>query len=98
MLAEMPELGKLTAQTAAALADVAPYNRDSGAQNGIRRINGGRGAVRTTLYMAVLSAVRHDRILKEFYLRLRAAGKKAARRHDRLHTQARHPHEPSPQK
>jgi transposase len=41
MLAEMPELGKLTAQTAAALAGVAPYNRDSGAQNGIRRINGG---------------------------------------------------------
>jgi transposase len=76
MLAEMPELGKLTAQTAAALAGVAPYNRDSGGQNGIRRINGGRGAVRCALYMATLSAVRHDRILKEFYLRLRAAGKK----------------------
>jgi len=76
MLAEMPELGKLTTQTAAALAGVAPYNRDSGGQNGIRRINGGRGAVRCALYMATLSAVRHDRILKEFYLRLRAAGKK----------------------
>jgi transposase len=76
MLAEMPELGKLTTQTAAALAGVAPYNRDSGDQNGIRRINGGRGAVRCALYMATLSAVRHDRILKEFYLRLRAAGKK----------------------
>ncbi len=76
MLAEMPELGKLTTQTAAALAGVAPYNRDSGAQNGIRRINGGRGAVRCALYMATLSAVRHDRILKEFYLRLLAAGKK----------------------
>ncbi len=76
MLAEMPELGKLTTQTAAALAGVAPYNRDSGGQNGIRRINGGRGAVRCALYMATLSAVRHDRILKEFYLRLRANGKK----------------------
>jgi len=75
-LAEMPELGKLTPKTAAALAGVAPYNRDSGDRNGIRRINGGRGAVRCSLYMATLSAVRHDRILKEFYLRLRAAGKK----------------------
>src|ERR1039457_1721903 len=76
MLAEMPELGKLTTQTAAALAGVAPYNRDSGGQTGVRRINGGRAAVRCALYMATLSAVRHDRILKEFYLRLRAAGKK----------------------
>ncbi len=76
MLAEMPELGQLTSQTAAALAGVAPYNRDSGAQRGVRRISGGRGAVRCALYMATLSAVRHDRILKEFYLRLRAAGKK----------------------
>jgi transposase len=55
---------------------VAPYNRDSGGQNGVRHINGGRAAVRCALYMATLSAVRHDRILKEFYLRLRAAGKK----------------------
>lgn len=76
MLAEMPELGKLTPQTAAALAGVAPYNRDSGGQNGRRRINSGRGVVRCALYMATLSAVRHDRILKEFYQRLRAAGKK----------------------
>jgi transposase len=76
LLAEMPELGQLNPQTAAALAGVAPYNRDSGGQNGIRRINGGRAAVRCVLYMATLSAVRHDRILKEFYLRLRAAGKK----------------------
>jgi len=76
MLAEMPELGTLTTQTAAALAGVAPYNRDSGGQNGFRRIGGGRSAVRCALYMATLSAVRHDRILKEFYLRLLAAGKK----------------------
>ena len=76
MLAEMPELGKLNTQTAAALAGVAPYNRDSGGQRGIRRINGGRAVVRCALYMATLSAVRHDRILKEFYQRLRAGGKK----------------------
>jgi transposase len=76
MLAEMPELGKLTAPAAAALAGVAPYNRDSGLQSGVRRINGGRSSVRCALYMATLSAVRYDRILKEFYTRLLAAGKK----------------------
>jgi transposase len=76
VLAEMPELGTLNQQTAAALAGVAPYNRDSGAQKGIRSISGGRRPIRCALYMAALSAVRHDRILKEFYQRLRTAGKK----------------------
>jgi transposase len=53
------------------------YNRDSGVQKGVRHISGGRRTVRCALYMATLSAVRHDRILKAFYLRLRAAGKPA---------------------
>jgi transposase len=77
VLAEMPELGKLTPQTAAALAGVAPYNQDSGAKQGFRAIGGGRRTVRCALYMAALSAVRHDRILKAFFQRLIAAGKKA---------------------
>jgi transposase len=76
MLAEMPELGTLNRQTVAALAGVAPYNRDSGNQKGIRCIQGGRKAARNALYMATLTAMRYDRILKEFYQRLRAAGKK----------------------
>jgi transposase len=76
VLADMPELGKLSPQTAAALAGVAPYNRDSGGQKGLRHIKGGRRSVRCALYMATLSAVRHDPILKEFYLRLRASGKR----------------------
>ena len=76
MLAEMPELGSLTPATAAALAGVAPYNHDSGGQRGVRSIGGGRSAVRNALYMATLTAVRYDRILKEFYQRLLAAGKK----------------------
>jgi transposase len=37
VLAEMPELGQLTKQTAAVLAEVAPYNRDSGSQKGVRQ-------------------------------------------------------------
>ncbi len=75
MLAEMPELGTLNDKTAAALAGVAPYNRDSGDQQGKRHIGGGRSAARSALYMATLSAVRFDPILKAFYLHLRSAGK-----------------------
>jgi len=76
LLAEMPELGILPDQSIAALAGVAPYNRDSGPFAGTRRIAGGRASVRCALHMAALSAVRHDPILKCFYQRLRAAGKK----------------------
>lgn len=76
VLAEMPELGTLSNEAAAALAGVAPYNRDSGKQQGVRSIWGGRRVVRCALYMAALSAVRCDRILKAFYLALRARGKK----------------------
>ena len=73
--AEMPELGALNDGQAAALPGLAPYNRDSGPRQGTRSIRGGRASVRCALYMAALSAVRHDRILK-FYERLCAAGKK----------------------
>jgi transposase len=76
VLAELPELGQISDQAAAALVGVAPYNRDSGGQAGARHIGGGRTAVRCALYMATLSAVRYDPILKAFYTRLRAAGKK----------------------
>jgi transposase len=76
VLAEMPELGTLSDESAAALAGVAPYNHESGALRGGRHISGGRSSVRCALYMAALSSVKHDPILKEFYLRLRVAGKK----------------------
>ena len=76
LLATMPELGTLSDGEAAALAGLAPYNRDSGPWRGTRRISGGRAQVRCALYMAALSAVRHDPILRAFYERLRAAGKK----------------------
>jgi len=76
VLAELPELGQLSDAAIAALVGVAPYNRDSGKQTGGRQIAGGRGAARRVLYMAVLSAVRYDAILKAFYTRLRTNGKK----------------------
>lgn len=75
LLAQMPELGELNRREAAALAGLAPFNRDSGNMRAKRAIFGGRRAVRTGLYMAALVATRHNPILAAFYQRLRAAGK-----------------------
>ena len=75
LLAEFPELGALTRNQAAALAGVAPYNRDSGRHRGRRTICGGRLKVRRVLYMAAIVAARHNPILRAFYQRLIAAGK-----------------------
>ena len=75
LLAELPELGRLDRRAIAALVGVAPFNRDSGQWRGRRMIWGGRGPVRTALYMAALVATRHNATLKGFYQRLRAAGK-----------------------
>lgn len=75
LLAEMPELGALTPRQAAALAGLAPMARDSGVRSGKRRIGGGRKALRDMLYMAGLSAARHDPGLRAFADRLKARGK-----------------------
>jgi transposase len=66
LLADLPELGTMTNKQAAALVGVAPMNRDSGKMRGKRRIQGGRYSVRTTLYMATLSATLCNPIIKEF--------------------------------
>jgi transposase len=75
LLADLPELGRLDRRTIAALAGVAPFNRDSGRWRGRRTIWGGRASVRTSLYMAALVASRHNPVLAAFYQRLRARGK-----------------------
>lgn len=75
LLAELPELGTLSRNEAGALAEVAPYNRDSGALRGRRTIRGGRVKVRRVLYMAAIVAARFNPILKAFYQRLVAVGK-----------------------
>jgi transposase len=75
LLAELPELGRLDRRAIAALVGVAPFNRDSGQWRGRRMIWGGRASVRSALYMAALSATRHNPLLATFYQRLRAAGK-----------------------
>jgi transposase len=77
LLGALPELGRLTNKQAAALAGLAPYDDDSGKRRGLRHVRGGRGGVRTVLYMAALSAARFNPQLREFKQRLEKAGKKA---------------------
>ena len=75
LIADMPELGRLPGNKASALAGLAPMNQDSGKHRGKRMIKGGRPAVRRALYMAALVASRYNPVIKEFYQRLRLAGK-----------------------
>ena len=75
LLADLPELGQLNRGQIAALVGVAPFNHESGKQRRKRRIFGGRNSVRSVLYMATLSAIRHNPIIKSFYQRLVDKGK-----------------------
>jgi transposase len=76
LLADLPELGILNRKEIAALVGVAPYARDSGLlKDGRRQIWGGRGHVRALLYMATVSAVRCNPLIRPFHERLLAAGK-----------------------
>jgi len=75
LLASLPELGTLDRKQIAALAGVAPFNRDSGTLRGTRTCWGGRATVRTALYMAALVASRHNPAIREFYNRLVTRGK-----------------------
>jgi transposase len=75
LIAFLPELGTLNRQRMSALVGVAPFNDDSGGHKGVRRIKGGRAAVRTALYMAALVGVRHNPVLRTFYQRLIGKGK-----------------------
>lgn len=75
LLGELPELGRLNNRQIAALCGLAPFNRDSGKMKGKRRIRGGRAPIRTVLYMAILSAIQHNPVIKRFYQHLVAQGK-----------------------
>jgi len=75
MLAELPELGQINRKKIAALVGVAPFNCDSGKRHGKRAIWGGRAVVRNALYMATLSATRHNNIIRVHYLHLLDKGK-----------------------
>lgn len=75
LLGELPELGHLSSRQISALCGLAPYNRDSGNMKGKRRIKGGRAPIRTVLYMAMLSAIQHNTVMRRFYQKLVAQGK-----------------------
>lgn len=75
LVAEVPELGKLNRQQIASLVGLAPFNRDSGKQQGKRAIAGGRKSVRSVLYMAALAARRCNPVIKAFADRLAHQGK-----------------------
>ena len=70
LLADCPELGQLNRHQIAKLVGVAPLNRDSGKQRGTRHIFAGRAQVRSKLYMATLTAIRCNPVIKAFYQRL----------------------------
>ncbi len=76
LIAQLPELGTLDRKKIAALVGVAPLNHDSGTFHGRRMVWGGRSNVRAALYMATLVATRYNPVIRQFYLRLCAAGKK----------------------
>src|SRR3984957_14831895 len=75
LLAQLPELGTLNRKQIAALAGLAPFNRDSGSLHGSRCIWGGGAPGPRGLYMAVVAAVRSNPVIKNFYTQLRARGK-----------------------
>lgn len=75
LLADLPEFGTLTNKQIAALVGVAPFNRDSGTLRGKLRIRGGRACVRTILFMAILTSIQHNSIIRATYQRLVASGK-----------------------
>jgi transposase len=75
LLAGLPELGQLTRRAIGKIVGVAPLNRDSGTMRGKRTTWGGRAMVRSALYMATLTAVRHNEVLRAFHHRLREKGK-----------------------
>ena len=75
LLAELPELGRLSRREIAKLVGVAPLSRDSGALRGRRFVQGGRAGVRAVLYMAALVATKRNAVIGAFYQRLLRAGK-----------------------
>lgn len=75
LLAKLPELGQLSGKPLASLVGVAPINADSGTRRGRRSVWGGRAEVRRVLYMACISAIKHNPTIKALYDRLIRAGK-----------------------
>jgi transposase len=70
LIAELPEIGQLSAKQIAALVGLAPHNRQSGKGKAQAHIGHGRPGVRRVLFNAARSAIQHNPVLKAFYQRL----------------------------
>jgi transposase len=75
LVVDLPELGTLNRQEIAKLAGLAPLNCDSGRYRGQRKIRGGRGEVRTCLYMAAFNARQKCDRFRHYFEGLMARGK-----------------------
>jgi transposase len=75
LIAELPELGRMTSGEAAAMTGLAPVPHDSGAMRGRRTIAGGRRSLRHVLFQAALAAACHNPVLKPVAKRLKERGK-----------------------
>jgi transposase len=75
LMVALPELGRLDRRRIASLVGLAPFNRDSGKMRGRRSIYGGRARIRTLLYMAAITAIRSNPVIRAFYERLKLRGK-----------------------
>lgn len=75
VLAHLPEIGQVPRSTIAALAGLAPFDRDSGKTRGVRHVFAGRADVRPCLHMAAVSAMRCNKVMRAFAERLTANGK-----------------------
>ena len=76
LLADLPELGRITNKAISALIGVAPFNIDSGRMRGQRSIQSGRRHIRDALYLATITAKRYDGVIHDFYNALIQRGKK----------------------
>jgi transposase len=75
LIADLPELGRLSRREIATLVGLAPLARDSGTMKGKRMVFGGRAPVRSALYIAAVVGARHNPVIRTFYTRLRERGK-----------------------
>lgn len=80
LMAELPELGRLSRREIAKLVGVAPLSRDSGTLRGRRFVQGGRARVRAVLYMGALVATRRNPVIAAFYRRLSRRGSPSSSR------------------
>jgi transposase len=75
LLADAPELGTMSGRQISALAGLAPFAQESGKWKGLRSIRGGRAGIRTTLFMSVITSIRGENVIADYYRRLKEKGK-----------------------